>query len=189
VKVAPKNPEIRLARAFILIEQKRKGDALDDLKAADASLSPQADERFALAGGFEQVDQFDKAIGNYDLWIKAHPDDSKRSAALNGRCWARALAGQDLPLALKDCDSALREFKSGNYFDSRGMVELRMGQYDRAIADYDQALKLTPKTPWSLYGRGLAERHKNDASAQSDLDAAIAIDPNLPSRAKQLGIN
>ena len=189
VKVSPKDPEIRLARAFMLIQQKRKDDALEDLKAADAILSPQADERFALAGGFEQVDQFDKAIANYDLWLKGHPDDSKQPEAMNGRCWTRALAGRDLPLALKDCDSALRQFKSGNYFDSRGMVELRMGQYDRAIDDYDEALKLAPKKPWSLYGRGLAKHHKNDASAQSDLDAAIAIDPELPARAKELGIN
>jgi len=189
VKVAPKDPEIRLARAFILIQQKRKDDAIDDLKAADITLSPQADERFALAGGFEQLDQFDKAIANYDLWIKAHPDDSKQPEAMNGRCWARALAGRDLPLALKDCDSALRQFKSGNYFDSRGMVELRMGQYERAIEDYDEALKLAPKKPWSLYGRGLAKHHKNDASAQSDINAAIAIDPELPSRAKELGID
>jgi tetratricopeptide (TPR) repeat protein/predicted aspartyl protease len=189
VKVAPKDPEIRLARASIFIEQKRKDDALADLKAADAALSPQADERFALASAFDRLDQFDKAIANYDLWIKAHPDDSKQSAAMNGRCWARALAGRDLPLALKDCDSALRQFKSGSYFDSRGMVELRMGQYDRAIADYNQALQLSPKSPWSLYGRGLAKHHMNDASAQSDLNAAIAIDPELPARAKELGIN
>jgi tetratricopeptide (TPR) repeat protein len=108
---------------------------------------------------------------------------------MNGRCWARALAGRDLPLALKDCDAALHRDKSASYFDSRGMVELRMGEYDRAIADYDQALALAPKMPWSLYGRGLAKHHMNDASAQSDLDAAIAMDPQLPSRAKELGIH
>ena len=189
VKVASTDPEIRLARGTLLIQQKRKDDALDDLKAADSALSPQADERLVLAAAFEQIDQFDKAIANYDLWIKAHPDDSRQSDAMNGRCWTRALAGKELTLALKDCDAALRQLKSANYFDSRGMVELRMGQYDRAIADYDEALRLSPKIPWSLYGRGLARHHKNDTSAQSDLDAAIAIDPALPSRAKALGID
>jgi predicted aspartyl protease/tetratricopeptide (TPR) repeat protein len=189
VKIAPADPEIRLSRAMLLLEQKHKDEALDDLKAADAALSPQADERFTLATGFERADQFDKAIANYDLWIKAHPDDSKQPLAMNGRCWARALAGRDLPLALKDCDAALHRDKSASYFDSRGMVELRMGEYDRAIADYDQALALAPKMPWSLYGRGLAKHHMNDASAQSDLDAAIAMDPQLPSRAKELGIH
>ena len=46
------------------------------------------------------------------------------------------------------------------------------------IADYNAALKLNPQTAWSLYGRGLARRHKNDPSVQDDLNAAIAIDPD-----------
>jgi tetratricopeptide (TPR) repeat protein len=79
--------------------------------------------------------------------------------------------------------------KSGSFFDSRGLVELRMGQYDRAIADYNEALKRAPKSAWSLYGRGLARRHMNDPAAQSDLNAAIAIDAALPSRTQALGIN
>ena len=188
-KVAPTDPQVRLARAESLLGRKRKSDAISDLEAVDAALPSQADDRLTVAAVFEQLDQFEKAIADYDLWITAHPDDSRQAAALNGRCWARALAGRDLPLALKDCDAALRRVKSGAYFDSRGLVELRMGQYDRAIEDYSDALQRAPKTAWSLYGRGLARRHKKDPSSQSDLDAAAAIDPALPSRAQALGIN
>lgn len=187
--VAPTDPEIRLARAEALLSRKRTDEALRDLGAVDAALSPQADQRLALANIFERLDKFDNAIANYDLWIAAHPDDSRQPSALNGRCWTRALANRDLALALKDCDAALRRVKSASYFDSRGLVELRMGQYDRAIADYNAALQLAPKTAWSLYGRGLARRHKNDPSAQNDLNAAIAIDDKLPSRARALGIS
>lgn len=189
VKAAPKDPEIRLARAVSLIGRKQNDDAMKDLDAADTAMPPQADERLALAHSFAVLDQFGKAITNYDQWIAAHPDDSRQSEALNGRCWARALAGRDLPLALKDCDAALRRMKSGSYFDSRGLVELRMGDYDRAIADYTAALQQNPRAAWSLYGRGLARRHKNDPSAQGDLNSAAAIDPALPSRTKALGIN
>ena len=89
----------------------------------------------------------------------------------------------------KDCDAALRRLKAAASFDSRGLVELRMGQYDRAIADYSAALKLNPRTAWSLYGRGLARRHKNDPSAQNDLNAALAIDPALAARAQALGLS
>jgi len=89
----------------------------------------------------------------------------------------------------KDCDAALRRLKAAASFDSRGLVELRMGQYDRAIADYSAALKLNPRTAWSLYGRGLARRQKNDPSAQSDLNAALAIDPALAARAQALGLS
>ena len=187
--VAPTDPQIRLVRAQTLLARNRMVDALSDLQAVDTALPLQADERLELAANFARLDQFDKAISNYDRWIAAHPDDSRQPAALNGRGWARALAGRDLPLALKDCDAALRRAKSGAFYDSRAMVELRLGQYDRAIADYNAALRLAPRMAWSLYGRGLARRHKNDPSAQIDLDAAIAIDPALPSRAKELGIS
>ena len=189
VKAAPADPEIRLARAETLVGRKQKAAALSDLEAADAALPRQADERLGLAALFERLDQFDKSIANYDLWIAAHPDDSRQPMALNGRCWTRALSGRDLPLALKDCDAALRRDKAASYFDSRGLVELRMGQYDKAIADYSAALRLAPRTAWSLYGRGLARRHKNDPLSQGDLAAAVAIDPALPARAQGLGIN
>jgi tetratricopeptide (TPR) repeat protein len=189
VKVAPSDPEIRLAHAESLLMRKRKADAAMDVAAVDAALPREADARLTLAGLEEQLDKFDQSIANYDQWISAHPDDSRQSVALNGRCWTRALAGRDLPLALKDCDAALRREKSPAYYDSRGLVELRMGQYDRAIADYDEALQLAPRTAWSLYGRGLARRHKNDPSSKSDIDAAVAIEPALPSRADALGIN
>ena len=189
LKVAPANSQIRLAHASSLISRKRPSDALADLESLDATLPSQADERLAIATMFEHLDQFAKAVADYSLWIAAHPDDSRQPMALNGRCWTRALAGMDLPLALKDCDAAVRRAKAANYFDSRGLVELRMGRYGSAIADYNAALKLAPKMAWSLYGRGLALRHQNDPRSQADLDAAVAINPSLPARAQSLGIN
>lgn len=189
VSLAPTDPEIRLARAEALMNRKRTPEAMKDLEAIDATLSPQADQRLTLAAIFEGLDKFDRAIANYDQWIAAHPDDSRQPSALNGRCWARALSNSDLALALKDCDGAIRRVKSASYYDSRGLVELRMGQYDRAIADYNTALQLAPKSAWSLYGRGLARRHKNDPGAQTDLNAAVAIDPKLPTRAQAFGIS
>lgn len=189
VNVAPTDPEIRLARAESFLGRKRTSDALYDLEAADGALPSQADERLAIAIQLERLDQFERAITDYNMWIATHPDDSRHSFALNGRCWTRALAGRDLPLALKDCDAALEIVKAGSYLGSRGLVNLRLGKFDRAIADFNAALKLAPKDAWSLYGRGLARRHKNDPKAQNDLDAAAVIDPALPPRAKSLGLN
>jgi tetratricopeptide (TPR) repeat protein/predicted aspartyl protease len=189
VQIAPANAEVRMAHAESLMMRRRQPDAIADLAAVDAALSRASDDRLLLAGMFQRLDRFDSAIVNYDEWIAAHPDDSRQPVALNGRCWTRALAARDLPLALKDCDAALRRMKSANFFDSRGLVELRMGQYDRAIADYDAALQMNPRTAWSLYGRGLARKHKGDAAGKADMDAAVAIAPELPARAKALGIS
>ena len=188
-KVSGNDPEIRLAHAESLLARTRKADALDDLAALDGTMARQADQRLTVAAIYERLDQFDKAIADFDEWIAAHPDDSRQASALNGRCWVRALADRDLPLALKDCDAALRRAKSAQYFDSRGLVELRMGQYDKAIADYNEALQLNPRIAWSLYGRGLARHHKSDPGAEADLAAATAIDPSLPARAKKFGIS
>ena len=67
---------------------------------------------------------------------------------------------------------------------------LRQGNYDRAIADYDAALRLQPKNAWSLYGRGLAKQHKGNAAAgESDIAAATALQPKIAEEAARHGIN
>ena len=73
--------------------------------------------------------------------------------------------------------------------DSRGLVRLRMGDFDKAIADYDAALKVNPNEAWSLYGRGLAELRKGlTAPGQADIKAAEAINPRLADEAKTAGL-
>ena len=44
--------------------------------------------------------------------------------------------------------------------DSRGLIYLKMGQFDSAIQDYNSALRIEPKMASALYGRGLARLKK-----------------------------
>ena len=54
----------------------------------------------------------------------------------------------ELQPALKDCDNALEvRPRYLDAHDSRGFVNLKMGQASNAIADYDAALKINPGTP------------------------------------------
>jgi tetratricopeptide (TPR) repeat protein len=112
------------------------------------------------------------------------------AGALNSRCWARALGGQELDKALADCNTALKlKPNTADFLDSRGLVYLRQGNYDKAIADYDAALRLAPKTAWSLYGRGLAKSGKGmSAEGQADIAAATALQPKIAERAASFGI-
>ena len=49
-----------------------------------------------------------------------------------------------------------------------------------AIADYNSALRIDPKLPTALYGRGLAELKKgNSAGGGADIAAAKTADPNI----------
>jgi tetratricopeptide (TPR) repeat protein len=162
-----------------------------DLDAADRSLPKEADARLRLGGLYDDVERPAAAVVQYTKWIDSRPrDDLRMPGALNSRCWARALTGQALDLALADCNAALRmRPDTAAFLDSRGLVYLRQKNYDRAIADYDAALRLRPKIAWSLYGRGLARQHKGmTAAAEADIAAATALQPNIATTAGRYGI-
>jgi len=129
-------------------------ELIADLDAVDRAAPKGADARARLGDLYQYAGQPAAAIDQYSKWIDSHNrDDVRMPSALNSRCWTRALAGLDLDQALADCNSALR-LKSGTaaFLDSRGLVYLRQGNYDRSIADYDASLRLQPKNAWSLYG-------------------------------------
>ena len=178
-----------MARGELRLRQKDKDGAQADFNAADRIAAKEADVRLTLGDLYSGMALNDQALSQFDLWLRAHPDDSRQFQALNGRCWARAQLGRDLDKALSDCNASLRQDKSATTFDSRGLVELRLVRYDQAIADYDTALSLAPKLAWSLYGRGLAKiRTGRKADGEADIAAAVAIDADLPDLAKARGI-
>jgi tetratricopeptide (TPR) repeat protein/predicted aspartyl protease len=190
LKLKPDDAEASLARAELRLAGRDKAEAVKDLDVADRSAAKEADLRLSLGGGYERAQLFEQALMQFDLWIKAHPDDSRQPIALTGRCWSRAQLGRDLDKALSDCDAALRQGpKAPGALDSRGLVHLRRGEIDKAIADYDAALAVQPKNAWALYGRGLARLKKGmTAEGQADIAAAAALQPALAADAKARGI-
>ncbi|MCC7485970.1 MAG: tetratricopeptide repeat protein [Burkholderiales bacterium] len=61
---------------------------------------------------------------------------------------------------------------------SRGVDWMGKGERDRAIADYDAAVRLDPGYADAYYNRGIAWSGKGDsARAVADFDAAIKLDP------------
>lgn len=104
------------------------------------------------------------------------------ATALNNICWAKATAGLLLQSALADCDAALGKLPDAPaYLDSRGLVLLRLGRLDEAIATYDRALAKAPRQTSSLWGRSIAWARKGDR-ARSATDAAAALKNNLDVR-------
>ena len=76
-----------------------------------------------------------------------------------------------------------------NALDSRGFVQLRLGKYDEAIADYDAALQIDPNKVASLYGRGMAKRRKGDyAAGNIDIAAAKAKKPTVTAEFARYGL-
>jgi tetratricopeptide (TPR) repeat protein len=98
------------------------------------------------------------------------------------------MTGQ-LDQALSDCNESLRLRTDPYTLDSRGLVYLKLGQYDAAIADYDAVLKSVPDFPDSLYGRGMAKRKKGDgAGSDMDLTRAKALRADIAAEFARYGI-
>jgi tetratricopeptide (TPR) repeat protein len=183
-----------MSRAELRLNGKDFSGAKIDLDAADRSAAKQADARFELALDYQRADLLDAAIAQYEIWVLSHAVDSKLANALNNLCFARAVSGQDLAKALDNCNAAFKLAAkasplSAGILNSRGLVRLRLGDYDKSIADYDASLKVSPKSAVALYGRGVAKiKDKKTTEGEADIADAIKIAPNIEEQFKKRGI-
>src|SRR4051812_29003810 len=61
---------------------------------------------------------------------------------------------------------------------NRGVSHFGKGDYDKAIADYNEAIRLDPKHALAYYNRGLSYAMKGDHDkAIADYNEAIRLDP------------
>ena len=131
---------------------------------------------------------FDRAAANFTRAIEIDPKDA---LPYDNRCWLRAKANRDLPLALADCDAGVGLApNNAKGLSNRGFLYLRLDRLDEAIADYDPALKINPRLAVALYGRGLCERKKGDqAGGDADVGAARAIQADIADEFAKYGMN
>ena len=194
LEMKPEDVAALVARAQLRQRAHDAAGAGADLEAADRYAAKESDLRLSLAQGYASLDLLPQSLEQYDLWISFHSQDSRMVQALGARCWNRALRGLELPKALSDCDAALRLTGRSNplaiaILNGRGLVQLRMTEYDKSIADYDDALKLAPKNASVLYGRGIDKlRKKKTAEGNADLAAATALSAPIADQFKLHGI-
>jgi tetratricopeptide (TPR) repeat protein/predicted aspartyl protease len=192
LKLQPEHLLARMSRAEFRAARKDFPGAKADLDFIDGIAAKSSNIRFEMARLYASSELLEAAIAQYDLWIPSHSEDSSLGTALNRRCFNRALLGQDLTKALADCNKAVKLTPKGAQapaLDSRGLVQLRLGDYDKAIADYNASLQLRPGNATSLYGRGLAKLKKNETAESSvDIAAAEKITPNVSEYFKRYGI-
>lgn len=176
--------ELQLPRIHAAVEE--------DLGAVDRLAPQQADLRLVLGNLYQGIGQYAGAVHQYDLWIEYHEDDVRLPRALAGRCGLQAAANIDLDRALDDCNQALSKLPSAEHaavFSNRGLVYLRLGRLDRAIADATAAIGLHAKSGNPLYVRGLAElRQGLTAKGQADLAAARKLQPNIARHYAGIGL-
>jgi tetratricopeptide (TPR) repeat protein len=174
-----------------------RGNAYDhkgqlDRAIEDYTQAIRLDPKFAVAfrnrgNAYNHEGQHDSAIEDDTQAIRLEPENAEN---FNSRCWSRAIAGRDLDKALSDCNESLRlKPNVANTLDSRGMVHLKLRQYDRAFKDYSDAIAINAKAASALYGRGYARKQQGDnADAMADMAAAKEIQPDVEQTYAKYGI-
>jgi tetratricopeptide (TPR) repeat protein len=186
----PENFEALISRGAVFARQGDLAKARQDLELAARQKTPDGRARLRVAGVYEGGKAYADAIAQFDAVIADKTADETKVAALNGRCWDRALLKQDLDKALADCNQALRiDPKNPDVLDSRALVHLRRGELDLALSDYDAAIKAQPPAAITLYARAAA-RLKKGLKADSDADVAAAkkLNPKIGELAKAEGV-
>jgi tetratricopeptide (TPR) repeat protein len=70
---------------------------------------------------------------------------------------------------------------------NQGLVWRKKGEYDKAIASYDAAIRRDPRVPAAYLNRGIAWQFKGDLErAIADYNAAIELDPKSADEAIRL---
>ncbi len=103
-----------------------------------------------------------------------------------GRDWETCLAASTAPdAAIKACSTLIflgagEPARRAAAFAFRGWGYAEKGAYDAAITDFDQALRLDPRSTAAFLGRARAHSGKGEERrAVADLDEAIRLAPEL----------
>lgn len=114
-----------------------------------------------------------------DANVRDHPEDKSLA---NMSCFARGRYGFDVDNAMPYCNAAVDGTgRQGWTLVNRGRVELALGLYKEALADFNEALGNREMREMqhkmlvdAAYGRGIARLKLGDAGGAADTRAAIA---------------
>ena len=80
---------------------------------------------------------------------------------------------------MENIKNSIEDPTSAEAYVNRGDKSYNQGDYQAAISDYDEAIRLDPNDTRAYYNRGVAKSELGDSEAAiSDYDEAIRLDPN-----------
>ena len=131
----------------------------------------------------------ERAIADFTKGIELNANSSQ---LWGQRCWSRAVVGKQLQEAVDDCTKAgSLAPKIPQILAYRGFAYLKLGQLDKALADYDAAFALTKSADHAdwLYVRGVAKLKKGDATGgNADIASAKAMKSDIAEEYATYGI-
>ncbi|MDZ4869162.1 MAG: tetratricopeptide repeat protein [Alphaproteobacteria bacterium] len=178
IKMDPGYADALSGRGLALAAKGRHDDAIDDYDRA-LEQRPDAHDYFNRGHSHLKTERpnYRKAVANFDEALELKPN---WSAALNNRCWARALWRRDLELALTDCDLAVElRHDNASARDSRAFVYFLLGRSHDALAEYESVLEYKPDAPGALYMRGVLKLRQMNSTGHADIQNAVKLDPEI----------
>ena len=186
ISLAPDNAQLYISRGASYGMAGQLDKALLDFEKVIALDSNSGVAYMNRATALEKKGRYVESLRDYDKAIALIPDNW---IAWDGRCWLRAIVGQDLDGALADCERALQmRPDAANTLNTRGFVLFRQGHYQDAIANYNDSILRDPNVASSYYVRGLA-RKANGEDAGDDLAKALSLEPAIRQRYEGYGID
>ena len=110
------------------------------------------------------------------------------AGSLAADCFEHARADRSSSQALDECtlatEESLNRHDRAGTFVNRGIIYMNRGAYDRALADFDNAILLEPTLAEGHVNRGgaLLAQHDYDAAIAA-IDRGLTLNPEDPSRA------
>lgn len=182
VQLQPKYALAFLNRGVAYVQKGERDRALKDFDSA-ISLDPQDALPFTNRGLVHSMSgRNDRAVEDFSQAIRL---DAQSTRAYAGRSEALRQLGK-LDQALSDGNDAVRIGKSAFAFQARGRAFYEKKEYDRAIEDHSEAIRLEPATAAYFVNRADAFRGKRELDrAIGDYSEAIRLSPEPSSHFKR----
>src|SRR5207253_3106314 len=154
-------------RGIALMNTGRLPDAIKDFDEV-VRLAPNNGQSYRSRGdAYFHSRQSEKAIADFTQAITLDPNDFE---AYNNRGAAHR--------EIEDCEKALSLQRDNvNALDSRAWANLRLHEYNKAIADYNVVLERDGKRAFAFFARGVAKQEiKDEPGSLADLEKARELD-------------
>jgi tetratricopeptide (TPR) repeat protein len=178
LELDPKNVVAHRRSGLVFAETRRLPQAI---RAFNRALALRADyESLTLRGrSYVQLGEFDKALNDYSLAISLNPD----VALAYGHRSVLYAHLKRLDLAINDASSFIN-LSGGDQclsaYQNRGVWWAQMGQYERAIEDFNHVIAVQPTNSFAYMSRGTAyAQMERFADSIVDWQKVAQLHPNM----------